>query len=178
VIALAIDSAVILGTGASNQPTGVRYQSGVVDKSGTNGTDMAWSDVVGLVEAIATANAATGRLAFVTNPHMRGVLSQTLKLASGTSADFIWESGPTPLAGFPAVVTSAIPANLTKGTGTNLSYVFFGNWGDVILGRWSGVDILVDPYTGGSAGTVRIIAFADVDVAIRHPESFVYGYYY
>ena len=40
------------------------------------------------------------------------------------------------------------------------------------MGMWGGLDLMVDPYTGGAAGTVRIIALQDVDVALRHPESF------
>ncbi len=31
---------------------------------------------------------------------------------------------------------------------------------------------MVDPYTGGTSGTVRVIALQDVDVAVRHAESF------
>jgi hypothetical protein len=31
---------------------------------------------------------------------------------------------------------------------------------------------MVDPYTGGTSGTVRVIALQDIDIAIRHAESF------
>jgi hypothetical protein len=31
---------------------------------------------------------------------------------------------------------------------------------------------MVDPYTGSSAGTVRVVTLQDVDVAIRNVESF------
>ena len=31
---------------------------------------------------------------------------------------------------------------------------------------------LVDPYTASTTGTVRVVAFQDCDVAVRHPESF------
>ena len=33
------------------------------------------------------------------------------------------------------------------------------------------IDIMVDPYTGSAAGTVRVTAMQDYDVAVRHPES-------
>ncbi|MDQ5880828.1 MAG: hypothetical protein QG616_658, partial [Pseudomonadota bacterium] len=33
-------------------------------------------------------------------------------------------------------------------------------------------DILVDPYTGSSAGTVRVACFTETDFGVRHPESF------
>ena len=52
------------------------------------------------------------------------------------------------------------------------SAIFFGNWADLIIGMWGGLDLLVDPYTGSTSGTVRVIALQDVDVAVRHAASF------
>jgi hypothetical protein len=77
--------------------------------------------------------------------------------------------------GYPFHVTNQVSSTLTKGSGTGVgvcSAIFFGNWADLIIGMWGGLDILVDPYTGGTAGTVRVIALQDVDVAVRHAESF------
>jgi len=37
---------------------------------------------------------------------------------------------------------------------------------------WSSIEILRDPYTHSSSGGLRITCFCDVDVAVRHPESF------
>jgi len=50
--------------------------------------------------------------------------------------------------------------------------MFYGNFDDLIIALWSGMDILVDPYSGSTAGTVRVVAFQDIDIVIRHPESF------
>ena len=47
-----------------------------------------------------------------------------------------------------------------------------GVWNQLIAAYWSGVDILVDPYTGSSSGTVRIVALQDMDVQVRHNEAF------
>jgi hypothetical protein len=65
-----------------------------------------------------------------------------------------------------------MPSNLTKGSGSNLSAMIFGVWSELLIGQWSGIDILVDQYTGSNAGTVRVVAFHDCDFAVRHPESF------
>ena len=50
----------------------------------------------------------------------------------------------------------------------------FGAWENLLLGSWSGVDLLVNPYEGAaySRGRVLIRAMRDVDVAVRHPEAF------
>jgi HK97 family phage major capsid protein len=175
-LATAIDLAILLGTGASNQPTGVKSTTGVTDCSGADGEGISWANVLELETTIAAANADLGRLAYITNPTLRGVMKNTLITAT-YGERHVWGEGGTPLNGYGAYVTSQIPSNLTKGSGSALSHLFFGNWADVVLGRWSGLDVLVDPYTGGTAGTVRVIVFADVDVAVRHPASICFGYY-
>ena len=41
--------------------------------------------------------------------------------------------------------------------------------------NFSGLDLMVDPYTHSTSGTVRVVAMQDCDIAIRHPESFSRG---
>lgn len=53
--------------------------------------------------------------------------------------------------------------------------MFFGNWADLVIAFWSGLDLMVDPYSNSTSGTVRVVALQDVDVAVRHPVSFVRG---
>ncbi len=98
-------------------------------------------------------------------------MKQTQKLAT-TDSVMLWETNVSPLNGYPAHVTNQVASDLTRGTGTGLSAIFFGNWSDLLIGHWGTLDILVDPYTGGTAGTVRVIALQDVDVAVRQPASF------
>jgi hypothetical protein len=67
-----------------------------------------------------------------------------------------------------------VPATFTKGTGTALSALIFGDWSQLLLGFWSELDILVNPYdsTAYAAGGVLIRAMMTCDVEIRHPLSF------
>jgi hypothetical protein len=53
--------------------------------------------------------------------------------------------------------------------------LWFGNFADLIIGYFSGLDLMVDPYTHSTSGTVRVVAMQDVDIAVRHPESFSRG---
>jgi hypothetical protein len=41
-----------------------------------------------------------------------------------------------------------------------------------MIGQWSGIDLLTDPFTNSSTGAIRVTAFHDCDFAVRHPESF------
>lgn len=170
VLGLAIQQAAINGTGSNNQPSGLLtlITPGVV--GGTNGAAPTWAHIVDLESQVAVANALVDNMAYLTNAKVRGKLKTTPKVPGQNG--FIWENGDTPVNGYRAAVTNAVPSNLTKGTGTNLSAIIFGNFRDLVIGMWGGLDLMVDPYTGSAAGTVRVVALQDVDVAVRYTESF------
>lgn len=170
VLALAIQQAAINGTGASNQPKGVMTWVSPSVIGGTNGAAPTWDHIVGLETAVSVANADVGTLSYLTNAKVRGKLKTTSKV-SGQNG-FIWENGATPLNGYGCAVTNAVPSNLTKGTGTNLSASIFGNWADLVIGMWGSLDLTVDTTTLGTSGAVRVIALQDVDIALRNTESF------
>lgn len=167
----AIQLAAIQG-GGSNEPTGILGTVGIGDVAGgTAGLAPAWSHIVDLESKVSIANADIGSLAYLTNAKVRGALKKTSKV-SGQNG-FIWEGGDAPLNGYRAAVTNAVPSNLVKGgSGSVCSAIIFGNFADLLIGMWGGLDLLADPYTGSAAGTVRIRALQDVDVAVRHAESF------
>ncbi len=172
ILGLAIQQAAINGTGASNQPSGILTQiSTPTVVAGPNGLAPTRQNVIDLESAVAVANADVGTLAYLTNAKVRGKLKATSKV-SGQNG-FIWEGGDTPVNGYRAAVTNAVPSNLTKGTSSGVcSAAIFGNWADLVIGMWGGLDLMVDPYTGSAAGTVRVVALQDVDVALRNTVSF------
>ncbi len=172
VIALAADYAGLHGSGTSNQPTGLSNTSGIgLVVGGTNGAAPIWSHIVQLETLVSQSNADVGTLSYMTNSLVRGKLKETEK-ASGT-AKFIYGEGATPLNGYAASTTNQIRSNLDKGTSTGVcSALFFGNWADLIIGLWGVLDILVDPFTHSTSGTVRVVALQDMDIAVRHAESF------
>jgi HK97 family phage major capsid protein len=170
-LAIALDLASLNGAGSGGVPRGVMQTAGIgAVVGGTNGAAPAWQHIVKLETEVAADNALVGTLAYITNTKVRGKLKETEKFAGGGRE--IWGEGDQPLNGYPAIVSNQVPSNLTKGTGTNLSAIIFGNWADVIIGMWGGLDILLDPYTGSAAGKKRIVAHQSVDVAVRHPQSF------
>ena len=170
VLGLAIQQAAISGTGTSNQPAGLLTLITPSVAGGTDGAAPTWAHIVELESDVAVANALVENMAYLTNAKVRGKLKTTSKV-SGQNG-FIWENGDTPVNGYRAAVTNAVPSNLTKGAGTNLSAIIFGNFRDLVIGMWGGLDLMVDPYTGSTAGTVRVVALQDVDVAVRYTESF------
>lgn len=172
VLAIELDRAALHGSGSSNQPTGIAATAGIGSVAGgTNGLAPTWAHIVGLETEVAVDNADIGSLAYVTNAKVRGKLKGTEKASS--TAQFVWSDSGTPLNGYNAVVTNQVSSALTKGSSSGVcSAIFFGNWMDLVIGMWGGLDLLVDPYTASTTGTVRVVAMQDADIAVRHPESF------
>jgi HK97 family phage major capsid protein len=170
VMALGIDLAALNGSGASNQPLGILQDSTVPTVAiGANGGPPTWAQVVQQEITVEKSNALMGSPAYVMSVSAKGALKTTPKIGT-TFPTFLMEGNE--VNGYPALSTNQIPSNLTKGTGTNLTAMVFGSWDQLILAFWSGLDVLVDPYTGGTSGTVRIVELQDCDLHLRHPQAF------
>jgi hypothetical protein len=64
---------------------------------------------------------------------------------------------------------------LITATGTPATpVVFFGSWSQLLVGYWSGLDVLVNPYSENDylAGRVSIRAMRDYDIGVRHGSAF------
>lgn len=170
VLGLAIQQAAISGTGQNNQPSGLLTLITPSVAGGTDGAAPTWANIIELETDVSVANADVGSMGYLTNAKVRGKLKGTTK--ANNQNGFVFEQGDMPLNGYRAGITNAVPSNLTKGAGTDLSAILFGNFADLLIGMWGGLDLTVDPYSGSTSGTVRVVALQDVDVAIRHAESF------
>ena len=167
-----IDEVAIEG-GGSNEPTGITGTSGIGSVAmGTNGGAITYAKLVDLESEVAIDNALGGNLSYLTNPKVVGAMRQTSRQASGVEGNFILNDSNT-LLGYGVASSNLVPSDLTKGTSSGVcSAVIFGNFADLMIGMFGGLDVLVDPYTGSSTGATRIAMFQDVDVAVRHAESF------
>jgi len=179
VMALGIDSAAISGTGASGQPRGILSTSGIgAVAMGTNGAALTNLDTfVDLERAVDVANALNGSLYYLSNGR---VMAATKKLKD-TGGRPLWTADYANtvvgtaggLNGYPMANSNQVPSNLTKGTGTNLSALIFGNFSDLLIGMWGGLEILPNPYGAGyNAGSVDIRSMQTCDVAVRNSASF------
>ncbi len=161
-LASALDAAALVG-GGSNEP------SGILDTitSGTFATPT-WSEGLELIASIATANALTGRLGWAGHPQVTKKLRSTVRVGS-TDSRFIMED-PGSLYGYPYFDTTA----LAGGGSPADRAIVFGDFTSLVIGTWSGVDILANPYesTAYSKGNIQVRALMSADIVIRHEESF------
>jgi len=167
-----IDDVAIEGGGA-NEPTGVLGTNGIGSVAlGTNGGAITYASLVELEREVAIDNALAGNLSYLTNPKVVAAMRQTPRQSSGVEGNFILNDSNTVL-GYNVASTTLVPSDLTKGTSSGVcSAVVFGNFADLMIGMFGGLDILVDPYTGSSTGATRIAMYQDIDIAVRHAESF------
>ena len=160
VLALKIDLAGLYGTGSNGEPLGLKLTTGIGTENFAAATPT-FEEVVALESDVATANALLGNPVYLMNAAMRGGL-KTAKKDAG-SGMFIMEGNE--VNGYTGVLSNQVA------TGD----LWFGNFADLIIGYFSGLDLMVDPYTNSTSGTVRVVAMQDVDIAVRHPESFSRG---
>lgn len=177
----ALDYALINGDNSAQPFYGILNTAGIGSVAiGTDGGPLTYKHIIDLETELATDNADFGTLAYLTTPGVRGFLKNTEK-ASGT-AQFVWSDGAPPvgqqgirtdlLNGYRAYVSTQVPSNLTKGGGTGLHSVIFGNFAELLIGQWAGLDVVVDPYSSSKNALVTIVVNSWWDAAVRHAQSF------
>ena len=170
--AVLLESAAIAGKGTDNEPKGILNTTGIGSVAmGTNGAAITWPKVVELETKVNSVNANRGRMAYLTNAKVFGALKTTEKVTG--SGRFIMEDAAAGRCnGYVAEYSNLVPSNLTKGSGSNLSAMIFGNFQDLYIGQWGGLDIVVDPYTSKKTAEIEICLNAWNDVLVAEPKSF------
>jgi HK97 family phage major capsid protein len=170
-IACEIDRVGLAGSGSGAEPRGVINTAGIgAVAGGTNGAAPTYAHMVALEEAVAIANADVGSLRFCTNAKMRAQLRLTQVFASTNGAP-VFDNDK--IMGYETGITNSMPSTLTKGSAAGVcSGIAFGNWSDLLIGFWSGLDLILDPYALATAGGRRIVALQDCDTAARRAASF------
>ena len=193
-LALAIDDAIVEGQGSSNQPQGVLYAMGGATGTGGNanrnptaanngvltgttvtGDAPTWGKVMETWGKVHTANAAVGtRVAWAANAAVAAALCSIPKAAQ--YPEFILDAGTRMIGMEPFLLANQIEAYQSKGGSpvntADVQRLFFGYWDQVLLGLWSGIDLLVDPYTKAGQRLVIVHINQDADIAVAHKESF------
>lgn len=166
----AIDLAGYYGTGSDHQPTGITRVDGInvvdfnVGEYGTGASKMpTYAGLVQMETEIAADDADVESMAYVFNARMRGHMKTTRKFTDGNDG-VIWETGGT-VNGYGSRVTNQVQNG----------DAVFGNFADLIIGMWGGLDVTVDPFTHSARGRIRIVMMQDVDMAVRRKQSFCLG---
>ena len=167
-VANAVENALINGTGASGQPTGILATSGIgsVTTSGTLTRDL----LLSFEQALGDANADTSNSIGLTNTRGKAVMLTTKTdtgsgLFVGTRTSNSENAVDTDIGRFH--ISNLVPRNL--GAGTDKSAIIYGNAAGLNVGMWGGVEMMRDVSTKAATGGVVLRVFQDLDCVVSRP---------
>lgn len=177
-IAEGIDTGGLFGLGTGGEPTGLytvlnalAAQSIALGPDANNGAALTRSNLIAAITKLLAANVTGRNLGWLFNALTMGKLMDT---AVGSDGDKFLMESLTSLLNFPAELTNSVLNTYAKGTSGNINTIaFFGAWENLKINKYGGYDLLVDPYTLGQAGQVRLIIQAFADVLVYEPKAFV-----
>lgn len=123
------------------------------------GSSLTWANAVAMETAINSANANRGSMGYVLSAAAWGTAKTTLK-ASGVSG-YILDGNQ--INGYKADYSNLLASGVIG---------VFGNFQDFYIGRWGGIDLLVDPFTLGDTGEIKIQLFSYADAKVAYAKSF------
>jgi hypothetical protein len=149
---------------------------------GANGGNLGVRKAREMVLAIRKANMLKGRLGFLTAPEVVHNLSiQGFTSFTGQTTNTGALNGQIPLTkaqlasllGYTIEDSTRIPINLAKGSATDCTYVIFGDWSQVVMGTWGGLEIKVSDVASDGTNNMFVQdgffvhALATMDITIR-----------
>jgi HK97 family phage major capsid protein len=180
-IALKIDLAALRGSGVSNEPMGIKDTANVGNVAiGTNGGDFTFIIAHKMVTKVEAANGLKGSLGFIMHSNAKSRMMQERIKQFSAQTDGSYVNLPMTEAmlrehlGYNFQVSNQIPITLTKGSNDFVSEVYFGNWQEMMIGQWGGLEFKATQEAGTAFETDQtwIRALMEVDIGLRHPESF------
>lgn len=161
VTAIAVDLAVLSGSGAAGQPTGIVNTSGI---GSVTTTTLDYAKVLEFQTDVATANVTPVRGGYVTTPAAAAIAMARQRFSSTDTPLWVGNVWDGNMVGFPAMSSNQLSAGM-----------IFGDWNEVVVGEWGVLEIAVNPYANFQAGIVGVRAMYSVDVAVRRAFAFSYG---
>lgn len=155
-IALKVDEMAINGSGSSNEPTGIINTSGI--GAVTFGATATWAKVLEFETDVAAANADAETMHYLTTAAVRGAW-KGIKKDSG-SGIFLWEGDE--VNGYESAISEQVPSHK----------VVFGDFSQVLIGMFGGLDVVVNPYIKDTEGLIRITLNQFFDVGLRQAAGF------
>ena len=164
VVGLAVDKALLHGTAAAKQPTGILNTAGIQTASLAT---LSWAGLLVLLEKLGLENITPN--AILTHAKVATKLQSTLKDAVA-GGEYLMQSGR--VAGLPAHVTNQLDA---KAGSPAKGRLIAGDFSQLVIGEWGATEILANPYAAGyyEKGDVQLRIMHTLDAVVRHPLAFV-----
>jgi HK97 family phage major capsid protein len=180
-IALRYDLAVLRGNGVGVESLGIVNTTGINTVAiGTNGGRFTFSTAQDMVTELENDNVEVAAGSFVAHPKTfnRMKKERIAQYNGDTSGSYVilpmTDQNLRDLLGYGYYKTTQLPTNLTKGNGTNLSEVIFGDFSNVWLGMWGGIELLASEHTSDAfaKNQVWVRAIKEMDCVVTRPTGF------
>lgn len=158
----------------ANSSHGIFGAADIVDVSGATGSELTRELLITMINSAAKNDADGTSAGWLLSPTIREELQNTL-VDSG-SGQFVWNADIMDrLLGYQAQVTTLVPTNLTKSTGSDLKGVAFGYWSNLHIANWAVREMIIDPASSDVGVTLKLVEFWDWVFA--NPKAFSIGYF-
>lgn len=158
----------------SNSSHGVFGAADLVDVTGADGTAFSRDLLIEMINAAAKNNADGDKGGWLISPTLRETAQKT-KTDTGSGIFLMDPGAPNTLLGYNAAVTTLVPVNLTKGTGTNLKGACFGYWDNLHMFNWAVKELIVDAGSNDAGVVIKQLEFWDWVFA--NPKAFSLAYF-
>lgn len=161
VLALAIDAAILAGSGSGGQPSGLQLASGI---GGFTGTSLGLAGLMDAIADVTGANANNGNLSWITTPTVAALLAQRQKF-SGTDTP-LWDGNLNE--GQLLGIRGFASQQMTTGA------MYLGDFSQILLGEWGYLELAASNSEASNfkSGIVGLRAFQTVDVGVRNGAAF------
>lgn len=119
-----------------------------------------FADILKMEQTLEEKNVG-GNIKFIASPAAKAVLRTTA--LGGTKSDLRMLMEGNEIDGISTLVTNGMTS---KG-------LILGNFNDLVIGQWGGIDLTVDPYTQAANGKIRLVVNAYFDAKPQRADSFV-----
>lgn len=168
--ALEMDRVALEGSGSGSQPQGVANYTYVAANPSALGTAAVYDEYADMVHVLRGQNLLKGNLAWIMHPNQWNATVQMKDLTlQQLNRRALGDSIRPELLGFPVYTTTQI-SETTVGAS---AICFFGNWSDLLVATWKGLDLFASEHRYAEFDQTMIRATMQVDIKPRHEESFV-----
>jgi len=176
-VALGIDASGLYGTGTNAQPQGLAHVTGIGSVTLGGGASLVypaalgggthdtgdWADYVNMRGTAYAGNVNVANARYIMNGITMAGCEQTLRASAAGSDYIVNDSGN--IGRYPVLMSNQAQQN----------DVWFGDFSDMLIAMWGGLDIVVDNVTQAAKGQVIFTVMQDLDWVCRRAASFSRG---
>jgi HK97 family phage major capsid protein len=163
-----IEETILTGSGSGNVPVGILNKNGINAVAiGDNGGAPTFSKLMEMIAEVRTDNIEGGKFVM----HSKTAANLRTRVRFTNDGHPILTDDNT-IGGAQVVISNHMPIDGTKGNGTDLHSIIYGDLTQYVMAQFGGIEIVVDPHTNMKNGLINVGIFVELDADVRHLGAF------